>query len=139
MKTQEMLRTQPASAAIGEDVLAECIEAAFECTQACTACADACLAEDAGMDLTACIRVNLDCADVCQATGRVLSRLVRPALAIHRAQVSACMNACRICGEECRRHADAHEHCRICADACRRCEEACAELLSALEDVSATA
>ena len=53
--------------------LEACIAACFECAQVCTACADACLAEDVVADLTKCIRTNLDCADVCETTGRVVS------------------------------------------------------------------
>ena len=37
----------------------------------------------------------------------------------------ACEEACRLCAEECDRHASMHEHCRICAESCRRCEQAC--------------
>jgi hypothetical protein len=40
--------------------------------------------------------------------------------------------ACRICREECERHADHHEHCRICEDVCRVCEQACDRVLSIL-------
>jgi hypothetical protein len=46
----------------------------MECAQACTACADACLSEQNVADLAKCIRSNLDCADICDTTGRVLSR-----------------------------------------------------------------
>lgn len=132
MKTREMLQTHPASTPIDEDVLLECIEACYECAQTCTACADACLAEDTDMQLTACIRTNLDCADICEATGRVLTRLARPAPALLRAQVSACMEACKVCAEECRRHAEEHEHCRVCAESCEDCQERCAAVLNAL-------
>jgi hypothetical protein len=44
--------------------------------------------------------------------------------------IEACEQACRICGEECRRHAGEHEHCRICADVCMRCTEACSQALT---------
>jgi hypothetical protein len=37
-------------------------------------CADACLAEDLVKELTQCIRLNLDCADVCNITGRIATR-----------------------------------------------------------------
>ena len=59
---------------------------------------------------------GLDCADVCTATSRVLSRRTA-----HDAQVMrAVMEACA---------ADAGtEHCRVCAEACRRCERACRAL-----------
>lgn len=70
-----MLDTYPKDLGnIDRDKLAECIEACFECAQTCTACADACLAEDMVAELTACITTNLNCADVCAATGRVLTR-----------------------------------------------------------------
>ena len=35
--------------------------------QVCTACADACLGEDDVGELTRCIRLDLDCADLCAA------------------------------------------------------------------------
>jgi hypothetical protein len=54
----------------------ECIEACFDCAAACTVCADACLGEDSVQDLVHCIRLNLNCADICQATARVMSRYV---------------------------------------------------------------
>lgn len=137
MRTQEMLRTSPESTAIDEDLLAECIEACYECAQACTACADACLAEDMVADLRHCIRTNLDCADVCDATGRILSRQTKPNLDLVRSQVGAMTQAVNACGSECEKHADMHEHCRICAEACQRCREACEDVLNALEGVSA--
>jgi len=49
---------------VDKQVLANCIEACFDCAQTCTACADACLSEQLVAELTRCIRVNLDCADV---------------------------------------------------------------------------
>ncbi|MGV7852926.1 four-helix bundle copper-binding protein, partial [Mycobacterium kansasii] len=59
---------------IDEAKLTACIDACVECGQACTACADACLSEDSVAHLTKCIRTDLDCADICELTGRVLSR-----------------------------------------------------------------
>jgi hypothetical protein len=45
------------------------------------------------------------------------------------AQLRACAHACRLCAEECEKHAPHMKHCAICAEACRRCETACLELL----------
>jgi hypothetical protein len=39
----------------------------------------------------------------------------------------ACAAACRLCADECEKHAKMHEHCRICAESCRRCVSACEE------------
>jgi hypothetical protein len=113
-------------------LLAACIEACVECAQACASCADACLSEDDVQDLRKCVRLNLDCDDICSATGRVLTRQTEYDAPVSRAQLEACRQACATCGEECERHAGHHEHCRICAEACRRCETACAELLEAM-------
>jgi hypothetical protein len=117
---------------VDRDALLQCIEACIECAQACTACADACLGEDAVAELTTCIRTDLDCADVCGTTGRVLSRRTGYDADVTRAVLEACATACRACGDECERHAGMHEHCRVCAEACRRCEQACRTLLAAL-------
>ena len=83
--------------------------------------------------LIRCIRLDLDCADICDATGRILSRQTAFDAEIAKATLQACAQACRLCGEECEQHAQhGMEHCRICAEACRRCESACNNLLSAV-------
>jgi hypothetical protein len=131
---QQMVRTNPSSAAVDEATLVECIEACFDCAQACTACADACLGEENPKEMARCIRLDLDCADVCGAMGRILSRQTAFEPAMVRAALQACAEACRLCGEECEHHASemSMEHCRACGEACRRCEAACNNVLSAI-------
>ena len=130
---REMIRTNPSATSLNEAVLSECIHACFGCAQVCSACADACLGEKAVADLVQCIRLNLDCADICVATGRILSRQTAFPAEMVRAALQACAEACRLCGDECEQHA-AHgmEHCRVCAESCRRCERACNDLLGQL-------
>ena len=129
-----MLETYPKDlGGVDRGKLLACIEACVECAQACTACADACLSEDTVADLRKCIRSDLDCADVCDTTGRVLSRHTGYDANLTRAVFEACATACKACGDECASHADMHEHCRVCAEACRRCEQACNELLAAMK------
>ena len=129
---QQMLETHPSSAAVDASTLVGCIETCFDCAQSCTACADACLGEDEPKSLTRCIRLNLDCADVCDATGRVLSRQTALEPEMARAALRACAEACRLCGAECEQHASHHEHCRVCAEVCRPCQEACDAVLRVL-------
>lgn len=117
---------------IDREKLATCVEECVDCAQACTACADACLSEDMVADLVKCIRTNLDCADICETTARMLSRHTGYDANMTRAVLQACAVACRACADECERHAGMHEHCRVCAEACRRCEAACNDLLGAL-------
>ncbi|HXF61717.1 MAG TPA: four-helix bundle copper-binding protein [Caldilineaceae bacterium] len=126
-----MLATHPHPARLQPEVLAACVEACADCAYACTACADACLGEAMVQPLVRCIRLNLDCADICDATGRLLARQTQPDWSLLRRQVEACQAACQVCGAECAQHAAMHEHCAVCADACQRCEQACANLLAA--------
>lgn len=131
MQTVErMMTTSPVRHGAPSSV-ADCIAACIECAQACVACADACLAEPSVQQLRRCIRTNQDCADICGATGRVLSRLFESDLGVQRAQLEACALICATCAAECDRHGQHHEHCKVCADACRRCEEECRRLLGA--------
>ncbi len=129
-----MLQTYPAEINLDKAQLASVIEALTACAQACTACADACMSEKTAMlpTLMKCVRDNLDCADVCDTTARVLSRHTGYDANLTRAVLEACATACKACGDECGRHAEMHEHCRICAEACRRCESACRDLLTSL-------
>lgn len=128
-----MLDSHPWPGNVDREVLAQCVEECFSCAATCTSCADACLSEDMVAELRKCIRLNLDCADICDATGGVLMRQTEYDAPTSKAQLESCREACRTCAEECERHAEMHEHCKICAEACRRCEQACQELLSAMK------
>lgn len=125
MRAQEIIRTHPHVQGNTNDVLIRAIVECYDCAQTCLVCADACLGEDDVSQLTQCIRLNQDCADVCNATGMISSRRTGSDELLIRSMLESCALACRICGEECRRHGDAQEHCRICAEACSSCERAC--------------
>ncbi|WP_106399486.1 four-helix bundle copper-binding protein [Actinocorallia populi] len=130
MSVTRMLETYPATINMDRKAIADTVEILLECSQACTACADACLSEQDVADLAKCIRTDLDCADICDTTARVLSRHTGYDANITRAQLQACAQACSACATECERHAGHHEHCRACAEVCRRCAEACRGLLA---------
>jgi hypothetical protein len=128
-----MLETYPRDFNVDAGVLAECIAACSDCATTCTLCADDCLSEGNVAELVKCIRLNLDCADICATTGRVVSRQTEYDANLTGAALEACIAACRSCGEECRGHAEqGMEHCRICADECDRCRQACEALLGAM-------
>ena len=131
--TGQMLDANPRALKLDRDLLVACIEACSDCAESCTQCADDCLAEESVQHLTTCVRLNLDCADICAATGRVVSRQTGYDPELTSAVLRACIEACRKCAEECDIHA-AHgmEHCRICAEECRSCEQACQALLAAI-------
>lgn len=130
--TMPMMETYPADINLDRSILARTVDALINCSEACTACADACLSEEMVADLTKCIRTNLDCADICGTTSRVLSRHTGYDASISRALLQACIACCRSCADQCGEHAQMHEHCRICAEACRACERACRDLLTAM-------
>ena len=125
MQVQAMIRSHPDEQGEADAVLIRCIELCYECAQTCISCADACLAEETVRELTQCIRLNLDCADVCTATGVVGSRRTGSNELVLASLLETCMEACRLCGDECDRHAQQHDHCAICAETCQRCEIAC--------------
>lgn len=118
--------------AVDPDTLAEAIEAFGRCAAACTACSSACLAESEVADLRDCIATNDVCAEVCTATANVAARLTKGSYAILRSQLEACDVACRICREECERHAQEHPHCAACAEACADAQSAASRLLEAV-------
>jgi hypothetical protein len=130
---RRMLDAYPREFNVDRDLLVRCIETCSDCAESCTQCADDCLGEEIVQELTTCIRLNLDCADICATTGRVVSRRTGYDAAVTGALLRACIAACGSCADECEIHA-AHgmEHCRVCAEECRRCEQACGELLAAI-------
>lgn len=127
MTITDVLTDHPARETFDLDELAACIDACLACTATCSSCADACLSEDDPAAMRRCIQTDLDCADICAATARVLAR-PSPTGHAWRALVEACAQACTECADECSQHD--HAHCRRCADACRRCADACRALLA---------
>lgn len=127
MHAREMITTHPDVRGSTNETMVRCIEECYGCAQSCIACADACLAEKMVETLRQCIRLDLDCADICATTGAMASRRTGSNQALLKRMIETCAEACRLCAEECARHAGEHEHCRICAEACRSCEQVCRE------------
>ena len=130
---REMLGTYSGAINVDADVLAAAIDAVSDCAQACAADTDADLGEHNLAEMVKCIRLCLNCVDVCTATAGVISRPAAYDADVAKPLLQACVAICQSCGDECERHAQHHAHCRVCAEACRRCEQACRELLGALK------
>jgi hypothetical protein len=77
---KQLLHAYPRKVDVDADVLAATIDALSDCAEACTADADANLGERNVAEMVRCIRLCLDCADVCGAT--VWSRVARPSLTL---------------------------------------------------------
>lgn len=132
MGHKRIIETAPVKLAVDAATLGEAIHTFQECAAACTACADACLAEDEVEQLRNCITLDNVCAEICTATANVMSRIAYGSYDVLKAQLQACIEACRVCGDECRSHADMHEHCAACAEQCERTEQVARDLLDAL-------
>jgi uncharacterized membrane protein len=130
---RQLLDAYPRAFDVDAGMLAATIDALNDCAQACAADADDDLSEQNVTEMVKCIRLCLDCADVCTATAGVASRQTDYDANVTRSLLEACAAICKSCGDECERHAQMHEHCRVCAEACRRCEQACQGLLAAMK------
>jgi uncharacterized protein DUF326 len=130
---RQLLDTYPRTFDVDTGVLAATIDALNECAQAFTADTAADLSERNVTEMVKCIRLCLDCTDICVATVGITSRQTEHDAMVIKPLLEACAAICKSCGDECERHAQMHEHCRVCAEACRRCEQACRKLLQAMK------
>lgn len=132
MSIQKMISEHPDVIASGyvNEALGRAVKHAMYCSAICNSCADACLAED--MDMSQCIRMCLDCSDVCQATYRIAMRRTGGNRELIRAQLATCIKACELCEAECAKHDN--DHCRRCAQMCRECAEDCRAALETLNE-----
>lgn len=96
-----------------------CIDACYACATACDHCAVSCLAEQDVRSMARCIKLDLDCAEICRVAASYMARGSEFAQAICR----LCAEVCQACAEECAKHQ--MNHCQRCAEACRRCAEEC--------------
>ncbi|MHB9030946.1 MAG: four-helix bundle copper-binding protein [Candidatus Latescibacterota bacterium] len=129
---KSILQSHPSEGWTDVDMLSRCIEACYDCAQACTSCADACLSENGVKELVKCIRLDLDCADICETTGRMMSRLSAVDLSLLQSQLETCIAACKVCGDECDKHAGRYDHCRVCAESCVSCANECTNILQSV-------
>ncbi|MEO6096477.1 MAG: four-helix bundle copper-binding protein [Fibrobacteria bacterium] len=103
------------------------IAAVTECAQACRACASACLGEKNIDMLRECIRLDLDCAGVCDLAADFMLR----GSPFHGQVCEVCADICDACAAECGKH-KRMKHCQECAEACRRCAEACRSMAESM-------
>ncbi len=93
------------------------------CIAACNFCASSCLGEEDVKMMADCIRLDMDCADVCRTAGVLLARNSKHGKHLPK----ECIELCEACAAECGKHDT--DHCRACAKACSECAEACRSAL----------
>lgn len=91
-----------------------------ECAAACNRCSILCLEEKDVHKMATCIRLETDCAQICQLTAAFLSR--NSNYAVHLVKV--CAEICSACAQECAKHSNM-EHCKICEELCKQCADMC--------------
>lgn len=132
-RIEQMLRTYPAETGLEPRRLAEVADKLYECAGVCLACADACSAETDPHHLAMgikCLRIDLDCADICTVAARVLARQTGYDAPTSLALIEAARTVLRACADACA-EMDAMDHCRICAETCRETEQLLAGLVEA--------
>jgi hypothetical protein len=123
MQAMNSVRRQPVGANSMSDTWAACISACEACADACTVWADECLSEPGIDRLLDSIRLDLACAEICRATAGVVTSFRDTRFA--KAQLRACVAACRACALASGMHAQDHVRARACTLACEECERAC--------------
>jgi hypothetical protein len=113
------VRQPPRRTTMSHQTYQECLDACNACQVTCLHCAVACLNEPSPAELADCIRLDLDCAELCQTAVGYMARGSSQAKAV----CVLCATICQKCGAECAKHA--HDHCQTCARACEECAQAC--------------
>jgi hypothetical protein len=98
----------------------EMIDELYFCAGQCTHCYDGCQREMEKEQLERCMKLDLDCADICRLTGQILERSSENVDLF----LKLCGRICEKCSMECEKHSHL-EHCKKCAEACKKCAEMC--------------
>jgi hypothetical protein len=118
---------------VPQDAIVRCVQECVNCAQACTMCADASLVGPEPVNRAGLTNAAANCGEVAALAARVVSRGTGRDDRLTTAVLRACVEACRVCHDECRVHALDHEYCRVCGEACRRCARECRALLAFVE------
>ena len=76
------------------------VQTLVQCAKHCNECAAACLNEKNVNHLANCIKLNLECADYCQACARMIQQNSVHSLAA----IQLCTSVCGTCKEECEKN-----------------------------------
>lgn len=99
-----------------------CIDACYACATACDHCAVSCLEEQDVKSMARCIKLDMDCAQICRLAASYMARGSEFSQTLCR----LCAEVCQACAEECGKHQ--MDHCQRCARACRNCAEECSRM-----------
>lgn len=104
------------------DEYKKCIEVCYLCAAACDNCAASCLEEKNLEMMRVCIKLDIQCANICRLAAQFMALNSEVAKELCR----VCADVCQRCGDESGRHE--HDHCQDCSRACKRCAEQCIKI-----------
>lgn len=112
----------------GNHPIEDCMEACAWCELACLAATEACLNDLREEQLSMCLQLTLDCAEICWTTRRFMADALLAAPALVREQLDSCALICAACAAECRRHSEISYQLTACSRSAARCEQLCREM-----------
>lgn len=109
-------------------MMQECIEACAAAEQATTMCADSMM----GDSMMMCRSMCMNMADMSNTMMRTMLRPAGMEQESMMAMLSATMMMASACANECMKHADMSEECRMCAEVCRQCAMSCQKMMDSM-------
>lgn len=109
-------------------MMQECIEACSAAEQATTMCADSMM----GDDMMMCRSMCMNMADMSNTMMRSMMRPAGMEQSSMMAMLTATMMMATACADECMKHAEMSDECRMCAEVCRQCAMACQKMMDSM-------
>lgn len=103
-----------------------CIEACAACAATCIDCAACCPQETDAKELTRCMTLCQDSAELCKLASAAMARNSENVKVI----CSLCADICQACADECAKYQ--MSFCQECAKACRLCAQECQKVAAAV-------
>ena len=110
------MMSMPGMVSMDMSVMQACMDACSACEQACTVCST---------QMMSCATSCMNCADMCNTMMRAMMRPQGMTPASLMSMLDACIAMCQTCMDECMKHADHSEVCKMCAQSCKACMDAC--------------
>lgn len=110
-------------------MMQECIEACSACEQACTTCAGMMT----GMDMAMCANMCMNAADTSNAMMRMMMRPNGMHMDSFMAMLQATTAMASACADECMKHSDMSDDCRMCSEVCRQCAMEIQKMMDAMK------
>ncbi len=107
------------------EMFQDCAKACSECQLVCDGCVTHCasMMNEGKKEHATTLKSCQDCADICTAAARILSR----GGPYSKITCQACADICAQCASECEKFPN-DPHMVRCAEECRKCEKMCREM-----------